>query len=1475
MDKLKQVITGNRKNANAAHEGETSPTTTSPTHGATGALSGEGSHLAGTHQAASTGATGSEGHHPIYDQFKGQHAQTATSGEPTRTTEHPPHFSNSANVTQPSPASAGAFGTSEKEDVSAPASSLRQDAAHRRPDVLSEDASTASIRSGVIGFPQGGYDTHASLGNNPIKRELDSNQLKSGPGSSTLTDRTVDGESKDTSHLGRDAALGAGTVGAGGAAVHELRHHEGDVSSTAAGNSSTRPLESQSERRTEHASKGTTGHSSTHPHHSHTERQTEQIPQQQSARIGEQKESSHLGRDAAVGAGVVGAGGVAAHEHNRRQEGDASRGITGQSNTLAGQGQTEGRSQPISQQPPSRFGEQEKTSHLGRDAAVGAGALGAGGLAANELNRRHDGDVSRGTTGASTNPSTQGLGQSTTPATHGLTEQRSQPTSQQLSGNTGEKEKTSHLGRDAAIGAGAVGAGGLAAHTLSNRREDHISRDATQHNTTTEGTTGTNRSFPLAGGVATSQPTQHSPVATSDREPGTKEKEVGVVEDHSHGREALAGAAAAGVASSGIHSSQHAHERERDHTGLAQGATTTTASSTIPLSQQERRPTGEHDHAGHGHTFTGDPCKSGAEPSPSGTMFSGGPHVTDTANRVDPHLHIPGEFPDPTPAEEISEPSFGGGAGVATTGGLRDTPTGQTKSTLESDKPTSEHHYGRDAAVAGGVGAAGLGAAAAGRHHQKETPEIGGSQFPRETSPYSSKTVDPRIYGKTGVPDNTTEQSVPSSQLRDASKSTHDRDAAVAAGYETSKQHGGLQGNVQPSTSREVDQPSSQAQDEQSKHHYGRDAALVGAGAATAGGLYASQRDDKPETGPASGTIGPHKSNVANVVDPKVHPDPALQQHQVGSTSTPQDPATKTIGPHKSNILNILDPRVQPDPEKQKSHPTTDPSTAGTPKRDTQPEDKHHYGRDAAVVGGTGAAGYGAYEAGKAYDSHRNTQSAASMDEQRYDPSASSAHDPTQPSQHHHGRDAAVAGGVGAAGAGTYAATKSHEGSTLQPSTSEGHVHYPTAGSPEEPYRGGSPHQGKDAAVAGGVGAAGAGAYTASKDAPPTSFAQQLQHEPTAKGTEDPKQLSEHHYGRDAAIAGGLGTAGAGAYAATRKNDTPESSVPQQQHHDPTTQVPSDPNQQSQHHYGRDAAVAGGVGAAGAGTYAATRGNESARQPQVSHESQQPNVAHQRYDSAQVPDQPQHQKRDTAALGAAGVAAGAGAGYGLSQHDAEKAEKERLAQQKAHDKDLEHQRKEQQKELEKQQKGQQKELEKQHTKEEKQHNKLAAAEDKHHQKELAKEEKQHQKEAEKLEKEEEKGEKKHHLFGFLHRDKKDKQDKLVDEKSESGAPRDSQDYAAGGTAAAGVGAAGIGAGPYEDRYAGDQDSDSDGKRQRARLHKDPPPGHPAREAMESGKNEHMGTDGPIGRPDQVSGDHTTQSGVFGAHEPDAQTRTVT
>ena len=97
----------------------------------------------------------------------------------------------------------------------------------------------------------------------------------------------------------------------------------------------------------------------------------------------------------------------------------------------------------------------------------------------------------------------------------------------------------------------------------------------------------------------------------------------------------------------------------------------------------------QHEHQRHGHRYEGDPCETAAVDAQGGPRFISGPHATDTANRLDPHV----------------------GSGIGGIGATGD---------------SSKHHHGdhahrgEEAALVGGAGTTGLGALEA-DHRNKGT----------------------------------------------------------------------------------------------------------------------------------------------------------------------------------------------------------------------------------------------------------------------------------------------------------------------------------------------------------------------------------------------------------------------------------------------------------------------------------------------------------------------------------------------------------------------------------------------------------------------------------------------------------------------------------------------------------------------------------------------------------------------------------
>ena len=877
--------------------------------------------------------------------------------------------------------------------------------------------------------------------------------------------------------------------------------------------------------------------------------------------------------------------------------------------------------------------------------------------------------------------------------------------------------------------------------------------------------------------------------------------------------------------------------------GLAAPQQTLPVRSVTPVGQSRPRPTQQetmdpsgfvnssHAHKGLGHNYNGDPCYETPEtPVPGYVHHQHGPHSTDIANRLDPH--VPGEFPSDD-GLETHERTRDGRLESSLTSGSTGLGSGVGSNTTE---PSSGHHYGRDAALgAGAVGAAGLGAQEL--HQNNRTSQVqdpnydplldqqrqereraldaampGGQRSQPDAYNNTSTSTTDRSFPLSSHPAGTTgSRDVPSETSREhhlgrdaalvggglgaAGLGAHEAgshrpsheiegyddqrfDPSAASGDKPARIPNLMYGTSNKSTHEGqrtggIPGQGVNAADTASGHHYGRDAALAGgAGAAGLGAYEAQHRSGAPSgqgvnaaqtaSGQSYGreSLPGHGVNASETASGQSYGrDPALAggagvagsqvqgYNHGGRTET--DPASKTIGPHKSNLMNVIDPRVQPEPEKMKDRTTAGPHQSDMMNRadprvdsDLSKQNEHHYGRDAALAGGAGAAGVGAYE----YSKHERAPT-ESIGNSAFDPRSTNTsnvvdpnHDPIleqQRVERQRAYEAAMAGGAGGAGIAS-----SHHGTNTQSTVDSPFASRSANTDPALAQQQSGHHYGRDAALAGGAGALGAGAYEQSRhhDAPAGSAVGTSTFDPRSTRTNnvidpstDPtlaQQQQGHHYGRDAALVGGVGAAGAGAYeynkhhgntagttiGNTRDNLGTSSFDPRSTN---TTNVVADPNhdpvlanqREERHHLGRDAAIAGGAGAAGYGAYEALDPKEQEKLAKK------------------------------------------------QAHDAEKAQK---AQQHQMDKDLKHQQKEREHEIAKQEKAAAKDREH----EQKKAAAAAAAahekEEKKHEHDLKKAEKQREKEADRSEKEAEKAtkenehpeKKKHGLLGFLHRDKK-------------------------------------------------------------------------------------------------------------------------
>lgn len=565
----------------------------------------------------------------------------------------------------------------------------------------------------------------------------------------------------------------------------------------------------------------------------------------------------------------------------------------------------------------------------------------------------------------------------------------------------------------------------------------------------------------------------------------------------------------------------------------------------VPLSGAYNEDSWKHDHS---HQFGGDPCGGPEASAPGAPHFSKGPHALDTANRLDPHVNAGIGVPTgSTNTGSSSTTGAGLGSSKAETGIGSTTP-----STALGSSTSGDRHLGRDAALAGGVGAAGVGA-------------------------------------------------------------------------------------------------------------------------------YESSRD-----GTSSTTAGPHSSNLANKVDPRVDSDRSAQHgtSNAGLGSGVTGSSSTTAEPHSSNIANKADPRVDSDLSGQRGTTTIGSASGvvGSPAEGTSlPSDipssgkstgsGHHMGRDAGLGGTT-------------------------------DPSSTSrtrTNDPVGTSKdRHYGRDAGLAG---AGGLAAYEGEKHLGGSNYDPSH------------PTQPSTGASP---------------ATGALYDSGNGPTTGISQ--------KGI-------GHHDGRDTGVAG---AGGAAAY-------EPDKHLPGKTDRS-AENYPTDTSTGKDHHYGRDAAIgAGGAGLVGTAYEAEKRRAEpSSTTGDGAYDSREPSsAAGAGAYNTREPAKP-HTGRDAALAGGVGAGAGALAGEELSKKDLKQQEKEMEKEHKHQGKEMEKEQKAHQKEIEKEQKTHQKEIAKEQKAEHKAHDKAVAKEEKAHEKEVAKAEKKHEKETAKEEKHEEK---KHHggILGLFKR----------------------------------------------------------------------------------------------------------------------------
>ncbi|TLD27651.1 hypothetical protein E2P81_ATG10939 [Venturia nashicola] len=829
--------------------------------------------------------------------------------------------------------------------------------------------------------------------------------------------------------------------------------------------------------------------------------------------IGSPEHDSHFGRDAAIagGAGATGLGAYEASKHHgnissipaaqstsNNEYGSAKiLGTTTTGPTVRSEagapgstGATSGQS--VGTTPGQSIGSTSSTehgSHYGRDAAL-AGGVGAAGLGAYEAKKHHDASSTSQPTQQSTS---QQLGAGSATGTGS----RDFLSGSGISSSTTSRPEASSTASNASIKSGVLGK--VTTSELSKSSADFPAVPATggkfaegASSTSAYPTTG-DRAFPLSGGE-----TSGSEHPSSASHLG---RDAGIV-----GGTGLAGAGAAEAwkrhENSGAPTSATDTARKVEAGRQAHGASPAVTDND---SREEPAEWKDHTHGGVGHEYKGDPCGPNEDNTSSGSgLPPQGPHQTQAANLLDPSVkHMPGSFP--RSESDMAAPSDGGAQTR-----IDNDPVRRAENIVGSHGTSSnDRHLGRDAGIAGGIGAAGLGAYAASKKH-----DTTGSGFGTQSSSTSSPTA-------AGGPFNSSTTTAPNTGL-----------VGSGLGTQSSSSTGPTTGDS-PFSSSKISAPNSGLPATDAKihgendSHTGRNFALGGGAAAAGVGGYEAYK---------------HHENQ----------QPAIPSSAIAASSLPAHSSTSgTSGAPYS------------------STPAA-PSTGDAASRLRDDHDSHT-GRNAALGSGAAAVGLGGYEA---YKHHDNKDVGSKTQPPTTASTSTSAGAPgltgTAPGEavggsesrayddkSHHGRDTA---------AGLGEVSKHHDsegpGQNLSSSNAGSSLKQRGATAASDSRQGGigsepskfdeTSHHGRDAAIVGGAGAVGLGGYEAYKhhdqkenisgitpagtnvrnDGVPIPGQQsnlthnQKQNVPTTSNANDDK----HHFGRDAAVVGAAGTAGAGAH---------------------------------------------------------------------------------------------------------------------------------------------------------------------------------------------------------------------------------------------------------------------------------------------------------------------------------------------------------
>ena len=457
--------------------------------------------------------------------------------------------------------------------------------------------------------------------------------------------------------------------------------------------------------------------------------------------------------------------------------------------------------------------------------------------------------------------------------------------------------------------------------------------------------------------------------------------------------------------------------------------------------------------------------------------------------------------------------------------------TGETAAPPEK----GEDHTGRNAAIAGGV-AAGSGAALYGTYEMSKGQDEPAPSSAARDLPDSEKERTSTIR---------TEDTSSAPRQDTAQKTVPTEDVRSIPSQDTSQRTDPTE-DTRSAPTEDATQKTTDAREEKSEEetHYGRDAAIAGGATAAAGaagyGAYEMSKDDEEEARKEAERQQQEQQKEAERQQQEQEKEAERQQKEQQKEAEKQQKEQQKEAEKQEKERKKEEEKREKEErkeaekqekERKKEEEKREKEERKEAEKKEKERKKEEEKREKEEKKAAEKREKEEKEAAEQREKERK-EAAAAEEREKEEKRLADEQAKKDEDEHNYGRDAAIAGGVGAAGAAGYGAYAMSKDDKAEPGTEHSTDQTAGYGQAREPF---SPYSSKGQEAA------------ASAAAGP---------EPTNTTTTQPKTEDESHYSRGTAAVGGAGAAGAGAYALGKDKDGQQLDADEQAARERSTDYP-------------------------------------------------------------------------------------------------------------------------------------------------------------------------------------------------------------------------------------------------------------------------------------------------------------------------------